>query len=105
MKKKQRLSQEEKAVLIQIGEQIRLARLRRRLSMDRLAKEAKVSRTTLWAIEKGKGGTSMASFIKVIAALKFTDDFLKIGEEDKFGRTLQDEVLKAKWRAPRTRKK
>ena len=104
MSRKKSISQEEKAILSKIGEQMRLARLRRRMSMDKLAKEARVSRTTLWSIEKGDGGTSMSSFLKVVKALGFTDDFLLIGQDDSHGRKLQDEVLKLKWRAPRTKK-
>jgi transcriptional regulator with XRE-family HTH domain len=40
-------------ILIEVGENIKLARLRRRLSTEQIAERANISRPTLWAIEKG----------------------------------------------------
>jgi len=39
-------------ILAQLGEDIRLARLRRKLSAEQVAERADISRTTLWLIEK-----------------------------------------------------
>lgn len=38
------------------GENIKLARLQRKLSMEQIAGRANLGRTTLWAIEKGSPG-------------------------------------------------
>lgn len=40
-------------ILAQMGEQIRLARLRRKLSLELVAERAGISRATLISIEKG----------------------------------------------------
>ena len=40
-------------ILAQLGEDIKLARLRRNLSTEQVAERANISRTTLWLIEKG----------------------------------------------------
>ena len=39
-------------ILEQMGEQIKYARLRRKLSMELVAERAGISRATLWAIER-----------------------------------------------------
>ena len=40
-------------ILKTMGEQIKLARLRRKISAELAAERAGVSRTTVWAVEKG----------------------------------------------------
>jgi len=47
--------------LAQMGEQIKLARLRRRISVKLAAERANISRSTLWAIEKGSPSVSMGA--------------------------------------------
>jgi len=42
-------------ILIELGENIKLARLRRKLSAEQVSERAGIGRTTLWAIEKGTG--------------------------------------------------
>lgn len=41
------------SILEQLGEQIKLARLRRHLSAELVAERAGVSRSTVWNVEKG----------------------------------------------------
>ena len=41
-----------------MGENIKLARLRRKLTAEQVAERAGISRSTLWQIEKGTPGTS-----------------------------------------------
>ena len=40
-------------ILSSMGEQIKLARLRRNLSVELVAERADISRATLWKVEKG----------------------------------------------------
>lgn len=84
-----------------LGENIRLARLRRRLSTEQISERANISRTTLTAIEKGSPSVSMANFAKVLFVLGLSKDLENIANDDVFGRKLQDIGLVTKKRAPK----
>lgn len=74
-----------------VGEQIKLARLRRRLSTSLVCERAGISRATLWQIEKGNPSVSMGNYANVLLALGGLDnDLLLIAKDDKVGRTFQD---------------
>ena len=90
--------------LEQMGEQIKLARLRRQLSVELVAERACISRATLWSIEKGKSSVSMGAYAAVLHALNGMDeDLLLIAKDDELGRTLQDLEIKTGKRAPRNK--
>ena len=82
-----------------VGEQIRLARLRRNLSMEQVAERATCSVLTLSRIEKGAPTVSIGIYLRVLYALQLDDDILLIAQEDKLGRALQDLALKPRKRA------
>lgn len=89
-------------ILEQMGEQIKLARLRRKLSMDLVAERAGISRTTLWAVEKGSPSVAIGIYAAVLHALNNMEkDLLLIAKDDELGRKLQDLGLVAKKRAPK----
>ena len=89
-------------ILEQMGEQIKLARLRRRLSTQLVAERAGISRQTLHAIEKGSSTVTIGSYAAVLHALNDMDtDLLLIAKDDEFGRKLQDLQLTTGKRAPR----
>lgn len=89
-------------ILEQMGEQIKLARLRRKLSSQLIAERAGISRQTLYSIEKGSATVSMGSYAAVLHALNNLDnDLLLIAKEDEFGRKLQDLNLTTRKRAPK----
>lgn len=78
-------------ILAQMGEQIRLARLRRKLSLELVAERAGISRATLISIEKGTPTVSIGSYAAVLHALNNMDsNLLLIAKDDEFGRKLQD---------------
>ena len=78
-----------------VGENIMLARKRRRLSTSQVAERANIDRTTLYYIERGKGTVSMAAYFNVLRVLGLQDDFLKLAADDELGKKLQDiELLK-----------
>jgi transcriptional regulator with XRE-family HTH domain len=91
-----------KKALIQLGENIRLARLRRKLSVELVAERAGISRSTVWTIEKGAPSVSMGAYAAVLLAVGLHDDLLKVGADDQLGRTLQDLSIQPKKRAPKT---
>ena len=82
-----------------VGEQIRLARLRRNLTMEQVAERATCSVLTLSRIEKGAPTVSIGIYLRVLYALQLDDDILLIAQEDKLGRALQDLALKPRERA------
>ena len=89
-------------ILEQMGEQIRLARLRRHLSAELVAERAGISRMTLSNIEKGSPSVAIGSYAAVLHALNGMDkDLLLIAKDDELGRKLQDLELPTRRRAPR----
>ena len=88
--------------LNQMGEQIRLARLRRYLSSELVAERAGISRQTLTAIEKGSSSVALGAYAAVLHALGgLEQDLLLIARDDELGRKLQDLNLPQRQRAPR----
>ncbi|HAZ12907.1 MAG: XRE family transcriptional regulator [Bdellovibrionales bacterium GWA2_49_15] len=92
---------EAKKTLDVFGENIKLARLRRKLSMEQVAERAGISRSTLIKIEKGDEGVSMGSYFQVLFVLRLHEDFLVVAKDDLLGRKIQDAGLVTKQRAPK----
>jgi len=88
--KKQILLPQFQKILDRLGENIKLARKRRKLTAIQVAERAGIDRTTLYLIEKGSPGVSMGAYFNVLRVLGLHDDFLKLAENDEFGRKLQD---------------
>ena len=89
-------------ILSTMGEQIKLARLRRRLSTELVAERAGVSRSTLWKVEKGDPSVAMGIYAAVLHALNNMDkDLLLVAKDDELGRQLQDLELITRKRAPK----
>ena len=82
-----------------VGEQIKLARLRRNLSMAQVAERATCSEVTLCKVEKGFPTVSIGIYLRVLYALQLDDDILLLAKDDKLGRALQDMGLKNRQRA------
>lgn len=84
-------------ILSQLGEQIKLARLRRKLTAELVAERAGISRSTLWNIERGASSVAIGSYAAVLHALGGMDgDLLLVAKDDELGRKLQDIELMAK---------
>lgn len=79
-----------------MGEQIKLARLRRQLTIAQVAERATCSPLTINRIEKGSPTVSIGIYARVLYALQLDDDLLLIAKEDTLGRTLQDLRLTSK---------
>jgi transcriptional regulator with XRE-family HTH domain len=88
-------------ILVEIGENVKLARLRRKLSAEQVAERANISRPTLSAIEKGSPGTAIGSYLLVLQVLGLEKDFLLLAKDDELGRKLQDARMITKKRAPK----
>ena len=89
-------------ILKNMGEQIKLARLRRNLSTELTAERAGISRASLWKVEKGDPSVAMGIYAAVLHALNNLDkDLLLVAKDDELGRQLQDLNLIKRKRAPR----
>lgn len=89
-------------ILKTMGEQIKLARLRRSLSAELVAERAGISRASLWKVEKGDPSVAMGIYAAVLHALNNLDkDLLLVAKDDEMGRQLQDLNLITRKRAPR----
>jgi transcriptional regulator with XRE-family HTH domain len=84
---------QEQRLLAALGERLRLARLRRKLSNAVVAQRAGISRTTLYKVEAGDPGATMGSYVRVLAVLSLENDLQTLAADDKVGRKLQDLVL------------
>ncbi len=91
-------------LVAEFGENIKLARLRRKLSTEQVAERANIARTTLWAIEKGSPNVALGSYVQVLFVLGLEKDLLKLASDDPLGRKLQDAKLLIKERAPKKSK-
>ncbi|MDR9398783.1 helix-turn-helix transcriptional regulator [Salibacter sp.] len=91
-------------LLAGVGENIRLARLRRKLSSEQMAERSGMGRSTYVKIEKGNPGVSIGYYLNVLNVLGLEKDFLQLAKDDVMGRKLQDANLSTKERAPKRKK-
>ncbi len=82
-----------------VGEQIKLARLRRNLSIAQVAERATCSPLTVNRIEKGSSTVAIGIYLRVLYALQLDEDILWLAKEDKLGHALQDLSLTNRRRA------
>lgn len=80
-------------IMTTLGENIKLARLRRKLTAEQVAERAGISRRTLVSVEKGAPSVAMGNYLQVLFVLGLANDFLKIASDDTLGRKLQDANL------------
>jgi transcriptional regulator with XRE-family HTH domain len=89
-------------LLAEIGENLRLARLRRQLSADLVSERAGISRSTLHLMEKGSSGTSLGKLLQVLVVLGLESDLSQVATDDVLGRKLEDARLsQTRRRAPK----
>jgi transcriptional regulator with XRE-family HTH domain len=88
--KKRILFPKHERIMEQVGENLRLARKRRKLTTIQVAERAGIDRTTLYHIERGKAGVSIGAYFCTLRVLGLHEDFLKLGADDILGRKLQD---------------
>lgn len=80
----------EQKILADLGERIKLARLRRGISAEVLAERSAISRVTLHRAEKGQSAIAMGTYLRILAALHLERDFEMLAKDDVLGRRLQD---------------
>ncbi|MHC8336969.1 helix-turn-helix domain-containing protein [Pseudomonas sp. HLT2-19-2] len=90
-------------LLTDLGERLKLARLRRRLTAKQVAERAGMSVMTLRSLESGGAGVTMGAYLSVMHVLGLEQDLNKLGALDQVGHHLQDGRL-TRARPPRTKK-
>ena len=95
-----------KRALRMLGEDIRLARLRRRIPMALMAERVNVSRTTLTKVEKGYPSVSLGVYATVLFVLGMIDRLADLADirQDEVGLALDEERLPKRIRLPKTKK-
>lgn len=89
-------------LLADLGENLRLARLRRRLSAAQVAERAGMSRSTLHLMENGSAGIALGKLVQVLVVLGLEGDLVRLAADDVFGRKLEDARLTStRKRAPK----
>jgi transcriptional regulator with XRE-family HTH domain len=83
------------------GENLKLARLRRKYSADSVAQRAGITRRTLSKAERGDPGVALGVYARVMQVLRLEDDLSRLAVDDVLGRKLQDAGITPKRRAPR----
>lgn len=92
--KKHVIFPKQKKVLDLFGENLKLARKRRRLTSLQVAERAGIDRGTLREVERGNPSVSLGAYVNVLRVYNLQDEILKIASDDPIGRKLQDlEIL------------
>lgn len=95
-KRKQFLFPRHTEILEQMGDHIKLARKRRKLTTTQVAERADIARSTLYLIENGNPSVTIGAYFNVMRVLGLQNDFLKLAADDVLGRKLQDIALATK---------
>jgi len=95
------IANQEAALLTALGERLRLARRRRKMTAHQVAVEAGITRVTLRRVEAGEPGVLMGTYLRVLATLGLAQDLVLVARDDMLGRRLQDEAL-TRSAAPKT---
>ncbi len=92
-----------KRALRKLGEDIRAARLRRRIPMALMAERVNISRTTLTKVEKGDPSVSLGVYATVLFVLGMIDRLSDLVDtrQDEIGLALEEERLPKRIRLPK----
>lgn len=91
--------------LAALGERLRLARMRRKLTAELFAERMGISRETLRRLERGDPTIAMGTYMRALRVLGLDSDIDLIAKDDELGRKLQDLALqppKSRAGSPRT---
>lgn len=77
-----------------LGERLRLARLRRRMSLADLAERVGTTRITLARLERGDLSASLGLLVRLLDVLGLEKDLDQLARDDELGQRLQDVRLR-----------
>ncbi|MDO5321146.1 MAG: helix-turn-helix domain-containing protein [Bacteroidia bacterium] len=96
---KRKLFPSQQRALLILGDQIRMARLRRDFTTEQVAERSGIGRSTLVKIEKGDEGVSIGMYYRVLLTLGLGDDITLLAKDDVLGRKIQDAKIDVRQRA------
>lgn len=76
-----------------MGDNIKLARIRRGLTLQEVAKRSGLSKGTVVRVEQGDAQIILCTLMAILAVLNLEYDMSEIGAEDQMGRAIQDSAL------------
>lgn len=77
-----------------LGDRLRTARLRRKLTQAMIAERVGVTLPTIRKLEAGDPSSSLATVLRVLQVLGLAEDIDRLAAQDDLGRALQDNDLK-----------
>lgn len=80
-------------ILSSLGENIKLARKRRKLTTSQVAERSGIARSTLYLIESGSPGATIGNLLRVLSVLGLEGELSNVAGDDEFGRKLADAEL------------
>ena len=83
----------EAQILVELGERLRKARLRRQLTAEVVAGGAGITRVTVHRAERGEPAVTIGTIIKIMGVLGLATDVALLARDDKLGRLMQDDQL------------
>ena len=90
-------------LLNELGDRLKLARLRRKYSSETVAQRAGITRRTLSKVEQGDPAVALGVYARVMQVLRLEGDLALLGVDDELGRKLQDAGITPKLRSPKRR--
>jgi transcriptional regulator with XRE-family HTH domain len=90
--------------LVALGERMRLARLRRKITAELFSERMGVSRETLRRLENGDPTIAMGTYMRALRVLGLDGDIDALARDDELGRKLQDLALPQPQKRKRTPK-
>lgn len=91
----------QRKLLTELGERLRLSRLRRKLGVAVTCERAGISRMTLYRAEAGSSAVALGTLVRILSVLGLESDLALIARDDKLGRVLQDRALSPRRRTRR----
>ncbi len=73
-----------------LGDRLRLARQRRRITTVQMAERMAISRDTLNRLEKGDAAIALGTYLRALRVLGLDHDLDLVAKDDELGRKLQD---------------
>ena len=84
-------------ILSVFGENIKLARKRRKYTQTLISERTGLSRVTIRKIERGDPTVSIGHYVMVLSVLSLANDFAEVARDDELGRKLRDiELLRGR---------
>jgi len=88
--RKARVFPKQQKILTQLGENIRLAIKRRKLSINIVEQRTGMNPKTIQAIAKGSPSVSIGHYVVVLSSIGLVEDLADVAKDDELGRKLQD---------------